>query len=83
MLHQLKNLMISEFGLKNPIFKKINGYDNINYKVVCGDTSYILKTYTYDEELLNILISENEILLQLSEKFNIYPKPILEDILLT
>lgn len=76
MTTQLETLIENEFGLKNPTFQKINGYDNVNYRVTTTDNSYVLKTYVYTEELLSVLSSENKALVKLSDQNDTYPKPI-------
>ena len=73
----MNKLIQSEFGLEEIEIKKLDGYDNANYLVKTGSKKCIFKTYTYNDELLDLIKAENETLLflQKSDK-NIYPKPI-------
>ena len=57
--------------------KKLEGYDNNNYKVTTQDGSFIFKTYPYSEATWDLVIAENEVLDQLQQKQpNLIPKPI-------
>ncbi|MDT0539791.1 aminotransferase class III-fold pyridoxal phosphate-dependent enzyme [Croceitalea sp. P059] len=77
MISELQQLLELEFGLKNPSIKKINGYDNANYRVQSKEKSFVLKTYTFDDELFEVLKAENEVLLLLnSANSECYPKPM-------
>ncbi len=63
----LKVLVINEFGI-NPIeIKQLNGYDNKNYQVITTDSVYILKTYPFSQELVDLVKAENELLSYLHE----------------
>ncbi|MFT6002405.1 MAG: ethanolamine-phosphate phospho-lyase, partial [Flavobacteriales bacterium] len=39
--------------------KKLNGYDNVNYRLTTETTKYIFKTYTFTEDLLALVEAEN------------------------
>ena len=70
-----KNLQ-KEFGFKEVDIKKLDGYDNANYLVKNNGNRYILKTYKYNDELLDLVKAENETLLFLQKsENNRYPKP--------
>ena len=73
----MENLLFQQYGIKAKKVKKLNGYENINYRIEDDTSNYVFKTYRYDKNLLAILIAENQLLLQLQEnKNNNFPKPI-------
>lgn len=76
-MEELKSLLQHEFGFENPKIEKLNGYFNINYLVSDPHTSFILKTYQFDQELFDTLEAETQVLchLQTLSKDN-YPRPI-------
>ena len=74
---RMKNILQTEFGLKEVEIKKLNGYDNANYLVKTNTAKYIFKTYINSVELHDLVIAENETLLFLQKSGkNKYPKPI-------
>ena len=73
----MNTLLLSEFGLKNVEVKKLNGYDNVNYLITTSKKKYIFKTYSFNEEVFEIVKAENETLLFLQKSDNEnYPKPV-------
>lgn len=65
------------FGFEPTQIKRLTGYDNVNYLIGHHTEKYVFKTYTWDEELFEILKAENEILTHLSEKGTCnFPIPI-------
>ncbi|MCK5846339.1 MAG: phosphotransferase [Bacteroidales bacterium] len=73
----MDNYLQKEFGFTPIEIKKLDGYENVNYLVKTNGNNYILKTYKYNIDLLDIVKSENKVLLFLN-KFDAqkYPKPI-------
>jgi ethanolamine-phosphate phospho-lyase len=55
--------------------KKLNGYDNVNYRLTTETETYIFKTYTFTEDLLALVEAENSIL-QTLKKDQSFPEPI-------
>ena len=75
----MDKLLQNEFGFNKFEIKKLDGYENANYRIKTDGDKYIFKTYKYidNEELLNIIKAENETLLFLQKTDNNkYPKPI-------
>ncbi|MEO8712873.1 MAG: aminotransferase class III-fold pyridoxal phosphate-dependent enzyme [Parafilimonas sp.] len=73
----IQKLLEKEFGFIKPEFKKLTGYNNVNYIVENNSTKYIFKTYNYTAELLALLEAENNILLHLQKNdADKFPKPI-------
>ena len=54
------------YQLDNCSCTSLEGYDSINYKVECTAGTFVLKQYTYSEEVFELLIGENKILESLS-----------------
>lgn len=77
MSSDLKKIVEKEFQLTVLELKKLNGYSNINYLVRTENSSFVLKTYLPEEDLIAILEGETQILAQLSQgNGTLYPKPI-------
>jgi len=73
----MKELLQNEFDFQNIEIKKLDGYDNANYLIKTAIDKYIFKTYSFDNELLDLVNAENETLLFLQKTANDeYPKPI-------
>lgn len=73
----MHDLLLKEFGIHVTEIKKIAGYDNQNFLVIANKEKYILKTYLFDSELLDLVNAENDVLLYLQEKKKSgIPKPI-------
>ncbi|MBT8238239.1 MAG: aminotransferase class III-fold pyridoxal phosphate-dependent enzyme [Croceitalea sp.] len=73
----IKELLSEEFQFDDPIIKKLDGYDNVNYLVVQGGRKCIFKTYPYSTSLYDILEAETKVLLTLqAENTGKFPKPI-------
>ena len=72
----MDKLIQNEFGFQEIKINKLKGYDNANYLVKTGTDKYIFKTYSYNDTLLDLVKSENEILLFLQNDNEKYPKPI-------
>ena len=73
----MKQFLAEWFDIQSTSTKKLNGYDNINYLVKDNLSQYILKSYPYEEGLLDIVKAENEVLIYLQEHGgNQFPKPI-------
>jgi 4-aminobutyrate aminotransferase-like enzyme/Ser/Thr protein kinase RdoA (MazF antagonist) len=56
--------------------KKLDGYDNRNYKLRSDDQSHILKTYPFSDERMALVEAENAALLHLKNGKQAFPKPI-------
>ena len=74
----MKALLKLHFGLDAKSIKKINGYENINYLVELeSGEKCVLKTYFFEDDLLDVVQAENEILLHLSsDGSKLYPRPL-------
>jgi Ser/Thr protein kinase RdoA (MazF antagonist) len=73
----MEKFLQEEFGFKEVKIIKFDGYENANYLVKTDGKKYILKTYKYDDKLLDFIKAENEILLLLQKSNNNkYPKPV-------
>lgn len=73
----MKELLLEHFDLEVLEIKKLSGYDNTNYLVKSASSDYIVKTYPYDAELLDILKAETEVLHFLHEKSpGTFPTPV-------
>jgi len=73
----MNTLLNIEFGFKDIVIKKLNGYENLNYLVETSSKKYVFKTYGYSDELLAIIEAENDILFFLHDcNPNKFPKPI-------
>jgi len=59
---ELTKFLKSEFKFQELEIIKLEGYDNLNYRINHGETSYIFKTYLYSVELYDILEAENKVL---------------------
>jgi ethanolamine-phosphate phospho-lyase len=58
-------------------FKKLNGYDNVNYLVESKEGKFIFKTYPYSEKTFDLLQTETDILHGLQHQFkDRIPNPI-------
>jgi len=71
----MDDFLRKEFGGKPYEYKKLNGYDNLNYLLEVDNQKYILKPYNKSDELLHQLQAENDTLLQLPSN-NQFPRPI-------
>jgi ethanolamine-phosphate phospho-lyase len=69
------NTITSWFNFDIISLKKLNGYDNVNYRLTTETTKYIFKTYTFTEDLLALVEAENSIL-QTLKKDQSFPEPI-------
>nr|WP_298929557.1 aminotransferase class III-fold pyridoxal phosphate-dependent enzyme [uncultured Allomuricauda sp.] len=73
----MNTLLKKEFGIDVLHFKKLNGYDNFNYHVKTSSNSYIFKTYSYTQELFDLIEAETKALLFLDQdKTQAFPIPI-------
>jgi len=73
----MDKLIQHEFGFQEIKIKKLDGYDNANYLIKTAIDKFIFKTYSFDNELLDLVNAENETLLFLQKTDNEkYPKPI-------
>jgi len=75
----MDKLLQKEFGFNEVEIKRLDGYENANYRIKTVSDKYIFKTYNHidNDELLDLVKSENETLLFLQKIENKkYPKPI-------
>lgn len=75
----MNKLLQNEFGFNDVEIKRLDGYENANYRIETDSEQYIFKTYKYidNDELLDLVKAENETLLFLQKTPNKkYPKPI-------
>lgn len=59
---QIDAVITDYYALTNSTLTKLEGYESINYKVVCDQGIFVLKKYNYNRESLSILEAENRIL---------------------
>ena len=73
----MNTFLQTAFGFKNAEIKKLSGYANANYLIIANTKKYILKTYTYTEELWRFIKAETDTLLSLQDTNTLtFPKPI-------
>ena len=73
----MNKLLQVEFGLVDVEVKKLDGYDNANYLVNTSTDLYIFKTYSYTDQIAELVKAENETLLFLQKSSkSAYPQPI-------
>ena len=75
----MDKLLQNEFGFNEVEIKRLDGYENANYRIKTNGDIYIFKTYKYidNEELLDLIKAENETLLFLQKTdTKKYPKPL-------
>lgn len=60
-------LLQEQFDFQIIDLKKLNGYDNVNYKMVTNNANYILKTYHFTNDQLALAEAENKALLFLND----------------
>ncbi len=75
----MNKLLQNEFGFNEVEIKKLDGYENANYRIKTDSGKYIFKTYKYidKDKLLDLVKAENETLLFLQKTdTKKYPKPI-------
>ncbi|MEN8115824.1 MAG: aminotransferase class III-fold pyridoxal phosphate-dependent enzyme [Bacteroidota bacterium] len=73
----MKELLVKEYNLTNPVIKKLVGYDIVNYLVEAGSKKYILKVYPNLKEETDIVKAENELLIHLQKNNpGKYPAPV-------
>ena len=70
------DLLKKEFGFTQVTCTKLDGYDNLNYLVTTENGKYVFKTYTYSEDLWEIVLAENDVLATLEANLDGIPKPI-------
>ena len=58
----MEKILQEKYGIVNAELSKMEGYDSINFKVVDGDSIYVLKKYDFSQETLELLKAENEVL---------------------
>lgn len=76
-MSKVNSFLKKEFGLQVVDCKKLDGYDNLNYRITTSDDSYIYKTYQYSEVSFDMVKAENDTLLFLQSDFEKeIPKPI-------
>ncbi len=75
----MDKLLQNEFGFTEVEIKRLDGYENANYRITTDSDHYIFKTYKYveKENLIDLVKSENETLIFLQKTDSKkYPKPI-------
>lgn len=74
----IEALLRDLFNLQAPQTKRLNGYENINYRVKDAGRKYVFKTYPFDQELYDILQAETEALLYLNRDNEkaLFPTPV-------
>jgi len=73
----MRQLIQTEFGLKDIEVTRLNGYENINYLIKTKTAKYVFKTYSYTSEIYDLVKAENKTLAFLQKKESLkYPKPI-------
>ncbi|NAS13123.1 aminotransferase class III-fold pyridoxal phosphate-dependent enzyme [Poritiphilus flavus] len=74
---EIKEIIEGFFGYKVTSVSQLEGYDSINYKIVCSKGSFVLKQYPDSEETRGLLKAENEVLQTLSTLPYDFPEPEL------
>ncbi len=70
-------ILKKHFSIDTDSITNLEGYESINYKIECVKGLFVLKKYTFDHEVLELLRSENKILERLSsQKDYDFPTPI-------
>lgn len=73
----METLIKQHFHFKKVKIKKLDGYENLNYRVETEQGTYVFKTYKDTDETWDLLEAENDILNHLQEEKNSkYPNPI-------
>jgi 4-aminobutyrate aminotransferase-like enzyme/Ser/Thr protein kinase RdoA (MazF antagonist) len=73
----MDKILATLFGLLNTNIERLNGYDNVNYRISSDSQQFLFKTYAYSEEILGQIRAENETLKFLqSTPSKAYPAPI-------
>lgn len=73
----MEELLKDHFNFGEVAIKKLDGYENLNYRVKTEIGVYIFKTYKNNSETLDLVEAENEALLHLqASKNSLYPTPI-------
>jgi len=76
-MEKIKELLHSEFSIKNAIISKLYGYDNINYEVRADNKRYVFKQYNEEPGFRELLIAESKILEILSTQIpGRFPNPV-------
>jgi ethanolamine-phosphate phospho-lyase len=70
----MKEILKTYYGIEATEIKKLDGYDNVNYLVKTHDSKYIFKTYAFNSEIWELVVSESDILTSLGN--GRFPKPI-------
>ena len=75
----IEQLLKEYYNIKLVDFKKLNGYENLNYCVTSEQgNKYVLKVHKVSDE--DSVVAENEILIQLHKAFiNKIPQPIISN----
>ena len=58
----MKEILLKHFGIDATEIKKLAGYENVNYRVTTNKSRFIFKTYTFDENLFDLVQAESEVL---------------------
>lgn len=72
----MKDLLKNEFGIDVANIKKLNGYENFNYLISTEKENFIFKTYTPNDDLIDLIEAENDALLFLNNQSKRTPTPI-------
>lgn len=73
----MEELLKRQFNLQKAEIKKLDGYDNLNYRVKTEHGSFIFKTYKNSPDTLDLVKAENDTLLHLQlPGSDLYPTPI-------
>ena len=74
----MKEFLKTKYRLLKPKINKIEGYENLNFKIENGGEKYILKEYFHQKQITDLVTSENELLLFLNKKeTESFPLPII------
>ena len=76
-MNTISHILRENYAIDQAGITELWGYDNKNYKVTTEDGSFVLKQYSEEPNLSQLLDAENEILNKLSEEVPGYcPKPV-------
>lgn len=63
---QIETILERHYAIKNAGINSLEGYDSVNYKIICDQGIFVLKQYSNTEENRALLSSENRILTALT-----------------
>lgn len=62
----INTILEQYYNLKKSSYSSLEGYDSINYKIICEQGTFVLKQQTYSQETYDLLQAENGVLERLA-----------------